>query len=202
MTAKKSALLLLGVIIAVGAMYAILLPAPGMAGSTDQLDRAVAAVTNALPSGWTLAERKTNEVPYGHHWNDDYTGPKGLLLIVKGTRPVDAEFSDATYKWRAVHVATESLEIWLMPSNYKASRGTWFALIAGPVPPKVVVNRGPIKVYATESSVLLSQRDFDEILNKSTGVMWPDSPRNKPELLSWKDWRQKLRKALEEEFAK
>jgi hypothetical protein len=95
----------------------ILFTAPVVAADTEQFDRAVNAVTNALPSGWTLADRKTNEIPAGHHWNENYAGPKGLLLIVKGIRPVDAEFSDTNDTWHAVHVATESLKIWLMPSR-------------------------------------------------------------------------------------
>jgi len=179
----------------------ILFTAPAVAGDASQLDRAVNAVTNAFPSGWTLAVRKTNEIPYGHHWNQNYTGPKGLLVIAKGIRPVNADFSDANEKWHAVHVATESLEIWLMPSNYRDSPFAWLS-IDRPIQPTAVVNQSPIKVYAQPSHLLLSEQQFWDILSKFNGVRWPDSPGNNPELLTWKDWRLKLSKAIEKEFAK
>ena len=182
-------------------LSAILFSAPVVAGDTGQLDRAVNAVTNALPTGWTLAQRKTNEIPYGHHWDQNYTGPKGLLLIVRGIRPVNAEFADANDKWRPVHVATESLEIWLMPGNYSDSSSAW-SFLKRPIQPTVVLNHDLIKVYARPSHLLLPEIDFNDLLSKSTGVRWPDSPGNDPELLTWKDWQLKLRKAIEKEFAK
>ncbi|MGI8965358.1 MAG: hypothetical protein ACR2H1_04625, partial [Limisphaerales bacterium] len=152
------------------------------------------------PPGWTIAERKSNQIPWGHHWDQNYTGPKGVLVIAKGNRPVNAEFGDPTGKWRVVDVATESLEIWLMPSNYSDS---WLRLSAHrPIQPKVVVNHGPIKVYARPSHLLLSPQDFNKILSNTNSVRWPDSPVNFPKSLTWKDWRLKLSKAIEKEFAK
>ena len=168
---------------------------------TNQFDRAIKAITQSLPSGWTIAEQKPDEIPWGHHWNQNYTGPKGLLVIVKGLRPVSAEFRDTNGTWQAIHVATESLQIWLMPSNYSDSHFAWMS-IERPIQPTVVVNHDPIKVYASPSHLLLSQKDFYELLSDTNGVEWPDSPGNSPELLTWKDWQLKLRKAIEKEFAK
>jgi hypothetical protein len=135
-------------------------------------------------------------------------------LIVKGVRPVNAEFSNqytnGIWQWHAVHVATESLEIWLMPSNYSDSFWSWFS-IDRPIQPTVVVNHGPIKVYASPSSLLLSEKDFNKILSTNNAVRWPDSPGNSPifhfpsdspKPLTWKDWRLKLRKVIENEFSK
>ena len=172
-----------------------------MAGDTAQLDGAINAVVAALPPGWTVVKQKSGEIPYGHHWGENYTGPRGTLVIAKGTRPVNAEFSDANGKWQPVHVATESLEIWLMPSNYSDSSFGWLA-IGRPIQPTVILNHGPIKVYARPSHLLLSEKDFNDLLSKFSGVRWPDSPVNSPELLTWKDWRLKLRKAIEKELAK
>jgi hypothetical protein len=188
----------------------MLLVTSAVASDTNQFDRAINAITNTLPLGWTIAEQKTNEIPWGHHWNENYTGPKGVLVIVKGIRPVNAEFSDTNGTWRAIHVATESLQIWLMPSNYSDSFWAWFS-IDRPIQPTVVVNHGPIKVYASPSSLLLSEKDFNEILSTNNGVRWPDSPGNSPifhspsdtpKPLTWKDWRFKLRTAIENEFSK
>jgi hypothetical protein len=178
----------------------ILFTASAVASDTNQFDRAINAITQSLPPGWTIAERKSDEIPWGHHWNENYTGPKGVLIIAKGVRPVNAEFEDPTGKRWAVHVATESLHIWLMPSNYSDSPFAWMS-IERPVQPTIIVNHGPIKVYAQPTSLLLSQKDFDKILSNTNGVSWPDSPANNPKLLTWKDWRLKLREAIKKEFA-
>ena len=185
--------------ILVGVLFNVIFTAPVMADNTN-LDRAINAITNTLPPGWTIAEQKTNEIPWGHHWNENYTGPKGLLLIVRGMRPVNAEFRDTNGTWHAIHVATESLHIWLMPSNYSNSPFAWMS-IERPVQPTVIVNHGPVKVYAQPTSLLLSEQQFFKILHKFNGVRWPDSPANNPKLLTWKDWRLKLREAIQKEFA-
>jgi hypothetical protein len=182
-------------------LSAILFAASVLAGDTGQLDRALNAVTNALPAGWTLAQRKTNEIPYGHHWNENYAGPKGVLVIAKGSRRVNAEFLDAKGQWHSIHVATEALKIWLMPSNYSNSTFGWLDFTR-PDQPTVIIVKEPVKVYAEPSAVLISEEDFQSILSKFNGVRWPDSPGNKPELLTWKDWQLKLRKAIEKELAK
>jgi hypothetical protein len=171
-----------------------------MADDTSQFERAIAAITNALPPGWTVEERKSNQIPYGHHWQESYTGPKGTLLIVKGTRPVNAEFSDSNSNWKAVHVATEALEIWIMPNNYNNSSWQWLS-ITRPIQPIVVVHHGPIKVYASQWAVLLSQKDMDDLLSKPSGIRWPDDI-DSPDFLTWKDWRSKLHDAIKKEFAK
>jgi hypothetical protein len=186
--------------ILVGVLFIIIFTAPVMADDTN-LDRAINAITNTLPPGWTIAEQKPDEIPWGHHWNENYTGPKGLLMIVKGLRPVNAEFRETNGTWQAIHVATESLNIWLMPSNYSDSPFAWMS-IERPVQLIVVVNHGPIKVYVQPTSLLLSEQQFWEIMHKFNGVRWPDSPTNNPKLLTWKDWRRKLREAIEKEFAK
>jgi hypothetical protein len=186
--------------ILIGVFFIIIFTAPAMADDTN-FDRAINAITNTLPPGWTIAEQKTDQIPWGHHWNQNYTGPKGLLVIAKGIRPVNAEFRDTNGTWKAIHVATESLHIWLMPSNYSDSPFAWMS-IERPVQPTVVVNRGPIKIYAIPTGLVLSEKDFNEILLKFNGVRWPDSPANNPKLLTWKDWQPKLSEAVEKEFAK
>jgi hypothetical protein len=170
------------------------------AAEKENIDRAISTVTLSLPSGWTIANVKSNEIPYGHHWGENYIGPTGTLVILKGIRPVNAEFSDANGKWRAARVATESLEIWLMPSNYSDSRFAWLSSDR-PVQPIAVINHGLIKVYASQWALLLSDKDFNELLKKSTGVRWPDPQVDSAKFLTWNDWRQKLRIAIEKQFA-
>ncbi len=72
-----------------------------------------------------------------------------------------------------------------------------------PCPPRSAVSVNPeCHIGAEASAVLISEEDFRSILSKFSGVRWPDSPGNKPELLTWKDWRLKLRKAIEKELGK
>jgi hypothetical protein len=182
-------------------LSAILFTVPVAADDTAQLDQALKGVTNALPAGWTVAKLIPNEIPYGHHWGENYTGPTGTLVIVKGTRPVHAEFIAPDGKSNVVHVATEALKIWLMPSNYSDSFGSLLS-IGRPIQPTVVVGHGPIKIYAGPSHLLLSEKRFNELLSNTNGISWPDSPANSPELLTWKDWRAKLKKAIEANVAK
>jgi hypothetical protein len=182
-------------------LSSIFLIAPVAAGEHAELDQAIQAVTNTLPSGWTVAKVTTNEIPYGHHWNENYAGPTGTLVIAKGTRPVHAAFIAPNGKSNVVHVATEALEIWLMPSNYSDSRFAWLS-IDRPIQPTVVINRGPVKLYAEPSHVLLSEKNFKDLLSNTNGIAWVDSPFDSPQLLTWKDWRLKLRKAMETALAK
>lgn len=172
-----------------------------IAQNTAEIERAMSAITNALPSGWMVTEVKTNQIPYGHHWNKNYDGPTGRLVILKGTRPVHAEFCDTRGNWYPIHVATESLEIWIMPAEYHNSAFSVFDFHR-PIQPVVVVNRGPVKVFGHPSHVLLSEQKFNEMLHKFNGVRWPDSPGNDPALLTWKDWRRELKKSIESELNK
>lgn len=182
-----------------GVLFVILSTFVSWSAGTTQLNRAIAAITKSLPSGWTIAEQKSGEIPWGHHWNENYTGPTGVLLVAKGVRPVNADFLSTNGTWHAVHVATESLKIWLMPSNYSDSILSRFA-IGRPISPTVVIGHGPVKVYAEPSSTIDSEKHFDEILNRNVGIKWPDSPANNPKLLTWKDWRLKMKEAIEKEF--
>lgn len=167
-----------------------------VAGDTTQADRAVKAITAILPKGWSVAKQKPGEFPYGHHWNENYTGPKGLLVVVTGTRPVHAEFIAPNGESNVVHVATESLDILLMPGNYSNSRLAWLDLDR-PIQPTTIIGRGPIKVYAEPSHLLLSEKRFKELLSDTNGIAWVDSPFDSPQLLTWQDWRSKLKKAIE-----
>jgi len=172
-----------------------------VAGDTNQLDQVLKTVVAALPPSWTVVKQQSNEIPYGHHWGENYTGPTGILVVAKGVRPVNAEFSDTNGKWRTVHVATEALEIWLMPGNYSDSLSSRFT-IGRPVQPIVVVGHGPINVYASQWATLLSVKYFNDILKQSTAVRWPDPQVDSSEFLTWKNWRIELKKPIEKALAK
>lgn len=177
-----------------------------MVPESIQLERATKAIVATLPAGWTVVTQQSGEIPYGHHWDENYTGPKGTLLVLKGTRPLYAEFADPSNAWHAVHVATEGLNIWLMPSDYSNSRFSWLSF-KRPIQPKVLLARGPLKIYAAPKPILIiSEKEFFSMADRSRGVRWQDPQGQSPEFLAgkdWKlkeDWRSKLQKALEREF--
>jgi hypothetical protein len=170
--------------------------APAVAGDALKLDQAVKAVIGVLPPGWTVADVKSNEIPYAHHWDENYTGPKGIQLIVKGTRPVYEKYFDTNGNRQMVYVATEALEIWIMPGNYHNSFSSWISFTR-PILPTVVIAHGPIKVYAKPSCVLLSEKDFYDFLHKAGDAGGYDFGIDPPNSLTWKDWRLKLRKVVE-----
>lgn len=183
------------------ALSSILFAAALMANETERLDQIVRAIVAALPPEWKVVEKKGNEIPYGHHWDENYGGPRGTLLVVKGTRPVNAEFSGADGTWKPARVATEALEIWLMPSNYNNSALAWLSM-ERPIQPVTIVGLGPIKVYARQWALLLSKKDFDRMLGSNSGVRWPDPQVDSPEFLTWKDWKIKLQNTIDKEVAK
>ena len=168
---------------------------------TQRIHQTVKAIAATLPPGWAIAEEKAGEIPYGHHWDESYSGPTGTLLVLKGTQPVYAEFADATGKWQRERVAVEGLRIWLMPSDYSNSRLAALA-IHRPVQPTTVVGHGPVKVYAAPWPVLVSEKGFEIKLQKASGMRWADPQVDSPGFLTWKDWRLKVRRAVEREMTK
>jgi hypothetical protein len=172
-----------------------LVSAGGALPQSVELDRAVTEMARALPSGWTIVERKNGEIPWGHHWCGEYGGTKGLKVVIKGVRPVHTEFRGRDGTWRAVPIGTEALEVWLMPGDYSDSFWSW-TCFHRPIQPTGVVERGPVHVYARPSSVTNSEAEFKKLLAESTAVQSPDSPSNAPETLTWKTWRNDLSKAV------
>lgn len=185
----------------IATLAAVVFAASVVAGQTAEVAQALRALTNALPPAWTVARVETNQVPYGHHWDENYTGPKGLLVVAKGTRAVHAEFTSAGGKSRVVRVATEALDIWLMPSNYHNSCFAWLSFHR-PVQPTILLDHGPVQLYAEPSHVLLSEKDFDDLVSRSSGTGWVDSPGDSPALLTWKNWRATLKAAIKQALAK
>jgi hypothetical protein len=149
------------------------------------------AVRAALPPSWSVAERKEGAIPWGQHWCDEYKGVTGVQLVAVGPNPVSARFLDGSGTWTPRIVATESLEIWIMPATYhdKVMAALCFQR---PMQPTSVVATREIKVWARPAHRINSEAEFNAVLSQQRGIDWPESPWNDPTRLSWRTWQQDI----------
>jgi len=149
-----------------------------------------------------VVQNETGQIPWGHHWCDDYQGVTGTRLIARGIRPFRSSFlSRDDNQWRDVVVGKEALEIWLMPNAYRESRLAWMCHHR-PIQPTHVVDLMRLRVYGRPSghSDAEEKRFFEIQLSASNGVKSAESPWNDPKQLSWQSWRIDLKSALVKEF--
>lgn len=91
-------------------------------------------------------------------------------------------------------IAHESLDVWIMPANYR--EGFWSRInLHAPEHPTEVFAGESMKVFAMPSHALIDQTRFKEILANATETDWPDSSSRSGKL-SWTTWRTTLASAL------
>jgi hypothetical protein len=149
------------------------------------------AVRAAFPSSWSVAERKDGQIPWGHHWCDEYKGVTGVLLVAVGPSPVPVKFLDASGTWTARPVARESLEIWIMPATYH-DNATAALCFQRPVQPTAVVGTRDARVWARPAHRINSDAEFNAILSQYRAIAWPESPSNDATRLSWPSWQHDI----------
>jgi hypothetical protein len=158
-----------------------------LAQSTQAVERAIGA---ALPSGWSIVERKVGEIPWGHHWCDEYKGVTGTELIIRGIKPSKSRFLRGDGQWDDVVVGAEALDVWIMPGEYRESRLDVLCFHR-PIQPTAVVEQRDVRIYARPAHH--STKDETDIFNKNLSnakaVESPESPWNDPERLSWRSWK-------------
>jgi hypothetical protein len=161
----------------------------GVAGAQTQpaLEATARAVEEALPTGWTVAERKSNEFPWGHHWCEDYSGPKGIQIIVVGPKPVSVQMKMKDGISQAFPIAKESLELWVMPPEYRDSWKAWLCF-SRPIQPTSIAAVAGARIYGRPAHRLNSEAEFKDLLSKAHAVSWPSSPWNDPATFSWATW--------------
>ena len=91
-------------------------------------------------------------------------------------------------------IARESLDIWIMPANYRESFWSRLSLHA-PEHPMEVFSGSSVKVFAMPSHASIDQTRFKEILANAAETDWPDSP-SRSRKLSWTTWQTTLASAL------
>ena len=167
------------------------------AGGAKSVDAATAVVAAHLPNGWTVATREDGQLPQGHYWGDwgrDYAGPRGRHVVAVGPQPVAISWraNDGTAHKDAI--ARESLDVWIMPANYR--EGFWSRInLHAPEHPTEVFAGESVKVFAMPSHALVDQVRFKNILANANETDWPDSPA-RTKKLSWATWRATLAGAL------
>lgn len=171
-----------------------------MAQSGSSIDRAISAFENVLPAGWTVAERKPNEYPWGHHFCDDYSGPKGTKITVVGPKTVSVVWTSRSGEPRQTPIAKESLEVWFMPPEYRDSWTAWLCFHR-PIQPVTVLKTSQVGVFGRPSHFLNSQDEFRrEVLDKAQFVSWPESPHHDYSKISWSTWTRDIGGTLRKEF--
>jgi hypothetical protein len=156
------------------------------------------ALLQALPVGWSVVERKEGEIPWGHHWCEDYKGVTGTKLVIRGPARAKSRFRDSEGHWTDVAVGAEALEVWVMPTAYEEG---WRNNVCfhRPIQPDSVVASRAVRLYARPAAHQNSDEQalFQEQLAKATAVESPESPWNDPKRISWQSWSADLRRAFE-----
>jgi len=150
-----------------------------------------------MPSTWRVVEEKTGVIPYGHYDGSKYEGPGGLSLVLEGDRDVFLHWKDKSGIWHQESLAKESLEVWIMPSQYHQSWKRFF-IMKSPVPAERIYSSKEIKVYGYPAHYIPSLEKFEETVSSFPAVTtsWPDSPYNTG-ILSWTTWKEDIKKALQ-----
>jgi hypothetical protein len=167
------------------------------AGGPDNIDAATSVVAAHLPGGWSVAIREDGRLPQGHYWGDwgrDYTGPRGRYVVAVGPQSVAMSWRANDGSWHTDAIARESLDVWIMPGNYR--EGFWSRInLHAPEHPTQVFSGSSVTVFAIPSHAVIDQTRFEEILASAAETDWPDSP-SRSRKLSWTAWRTTIAAAL------
>jgi hypothetical protein len=158
-----------------------------LAQDVESTERAIQSV---VPPGWLVVERKVGQIPWGHHWCDQYAGVTGTELVIRGVNPSRSRFLQSDGQWQDVVVGAEALNVWIMPGSYRESRWYMFCFHR-PIQPTAVVERRDVRIYARPAHHSNKQETdlFNEKLSNAKAVESPESPWNDPARLSWRSWK-------------
>ena len=151
------------------------------------------AIVRVAPPGWKLAETKSDQIPWGHHWSDGYKGHGGTKLTLVGPRDVEFRWSDNSGTPHEEPLAKESLELWIMPGQYR--EGMSILDFHAPVPADLVFSGKAVRIYGQPSHRIVAQQRFQELLKQATATDWPRSPHRRETPLSWAAWKADVERA-------
>ena len=182
-------------------IFLVILVSPGFSMSdSDQVGKneLVEKINNNLPSRWKLVETKSGVIPHGHYWGLKYEGPGGLSIVLEGDKDVYLHWKDNKGDWHKEALAKESLELWIMPPDYRESWKRFF-IIDKPKSAELLISGNSARVYGYPSHRIGSDERFKEILSHAKSTKWPDSPANKG-TLSWREWKEDIKKIMKGEI--
>lgn len=159
-------------------------------------ERALSKLVARLPHGWQIAQYEQNQFPWGHHFCSSYAGPFGTKVVLAGPKAVPVQWTTATGEERQTFLASETLEIWLMPVRYRDTWLRWLCF-SRPIQPVEVYSGNGVRVFAQPAHRIHSDSKFQQdVLASAVTVRWPDSPKNNPSLISWHGWEKQTANAL------
>jgi hypothetical protein len=154
--------------------------------------RLVKQVVAAMPHGWSLAETLEDQIPRGHHLSDGYKGHGGTKVVLVGPTPVYLHWRDQGGSWHDDALAKESVELYVMPPEYRQG---WSGFDA-PIPADLVVANQVTRIYGLATHHLNSESEFDRLLQRATVTSWPISPHSGTMSLSWETWKTDVSRAV------
>lgn len=169
-----------------------------MVSDYNELEYYAKIIEDSMPDSWRLIKKITGVIPYGHYDGLEYDGSKGILLLLEGDIDVFFHWKDKNEVWHREALAKESLEIWIMPPEYRLSWKRFFVM-KSPVPAKEVYSDEKIRVYGYTSHHIESLKEFNEIASSFPSITtgWPDSPYHTG-VLSWVTWKEDINLIMRE----
>ncbi|MBA6328517.1 hypothetical protein H4J46_11280 [Colwellia sp. MB02u-6] len=83
-----------------------------------------------------------------------------------------------------------------MPSNYRDSQAAWLCLHR-PIQPVAILEDLSVVIFGRPSHQLNSKTAWLELLTKAQAISWPESPANDRSKISWSNWEQDIRVAVQ-----
>ncbi len=146
----------------------------------------VQAILSNIPKQWKLSKKLINQVPRGLY-NQQI---KGELYIFTGPKTIYWNHKDFQGKWHRSGLAEESVNVWIMPGNYKAGWKTYIQF-KGAARPDKIFSSDNIVVYAEKSLLITDKPKTDKILKTSLGVFWDEV-----KTVTWESWEKDIENAL------
>ncbi len=165
------------------------------AGVVDNLNEYEHVVNKVLPEGWSITETSADVLPDGHYWGMEYKGHKGVGLVLIGKNDVPLDWKDQNDTWHKSPAAKESIDLWIMPHDYKLSWKRFF-IFHRPEAAELIFSTPEIKVYGSAGHKIIDQKTFNGLISKAKSTKWPESPSNDGKL-SWDNWETAIQGAFD-----
>jgi len=144
-------------------------------------------LSKILPNSWNITETSGTRHPYGLTKGEEKH--LGLYLELSGEKSVNFHWLK-NGSWNDSPFAVESLELWVMPSEYTEGIFSWFDF-KGSKKAKIVYSNDCIKVYAFLTHKVVNKEAFTVAVNGAESSYWSNSPHQQNSV-SWTGWEKDL----------